>query len=127
MKTKLIPPLDVSRVLIASFLLPLFGCADLCGNELLHSVRSPNGKFTAVVFVRDCGATTVFSTQVSIVSADRALLGEAGNTFVGDGRLSISVKWDIDGALYISGVGEGSRIVKQEPLVSGVRVSYAPL
>ena len=37
-----------------------------CGNDLVKEVPSPNGKMKAVVFQRDCGATTGFSTQISL-------------------------------------------------------------
>jgi hypothetical protein len=41
-----------------------------CGNQLYQEVLSPDNKYKAVVFQRDCGATTGFSTRVSILRAD---------------------------------------------------------
>jgi hypothetical protein len=38
-----------------------------CANEVLSQTVSPDAKMKAVVFQRDCGATTGFSTQVSII------------------------------------------------------------
>ncbi|HEY3040583.1 MAG TPA: hypothetical protein VGJ66_17730 [Pyrinomonadaceae bacterium] len=53
-----------------------------CGNDLVKEVRSPGGKMKAVVFQRDCGATTGFSTQVSLLSSNESLPNESGNVFV---------------------------------------------
>jgi hypothetical protein len=39
-----------------------------CGNEVLSQARSPDGLYEAVVFQRDCGAATGFSTQVSVIA-----------------------------------------------------------
>jgi hypothetical protein len=53
-----------------------------CGNDLVKEVRSPDGQMNAVVFQRDCGATTGFSTQVSLLSSNKSLPNESGNLFV---------------------------------------------
>ena len=55
-----------------------------CGNELLREVASPDGKMKAVVFQRDCAATTGFITQVSVLSKDEKLPNESGNVFSAD-------------------------------------------
>ena len=65
------------------------GCNQLldgmCGNEVLRTVLSPDGKIKAVLFERDCGATTGYSEQVSLLPAGAALPNEGGDTFVADG------------------------------------------
>jgi hypothetical protein len=43
---------------------------DLCGNDPISETPSPNGQMKVVVFQRDCGATTGFSTQVSVLPID---------------------------------------------------------
>ncbi|HEY7181405.1 MAG TPA: hypothetical protein VIC84_08295, partial [Blastocatellia bacterium] len=61
------------------------GClnlADGCGNEILRVHYSPTKKLKAVVFERDCGATTGFSAQISIIPANSDLPNKAGNVFV---------------------------------------------
>jgi len=72
----------------------LVGCGwgDPCGNEVLASVTSPDGGVVAVVFQRDCGATTDFSTQVSAVPSGAKFLEQPtvfratqkGNVFIAD-------------------------------------------
>src|SRR5437764_7339497 len=56
----------------------------MCGNEPLSEVPSPDGTFKAIVFQRDCGATTGFSTQISILKTNQSLPNESGNLFVAD-------------------------------------------
>lgn len=58
----------------------------LCGNDIVQNVVSPDGTVKAVVFERDCGATTNFSTQVSVVGATQSLPNFSGNVFVRNGN-----------------------------------------
>ena len=71
-------------------LIGLGGClftADMCGNELLEAVYSPDRVFKAVVFERNCGATTGFTTQISILLAEQTSLpNQAGNIFISNGN-----------------------------------------
>ena len=61
-----------------------FNLAGACRNEILGSHYSPTKQLKAVVFQRDCGATTGFSIQISIMPANIALPNEGGNVFVAD-------------------------------------------
>jgi hypothetical protein len=45
----------------------------LCGNELLSRLPSPDGAQDAVIYERDCGATTDFSTQVTLLTSGAPL------------------------------------------------------
>ena len=72
--------------------LVLSGC-DLCGNEVARTVLSPSGKMKAVVFNRNCGATTGFNTQVSILPVSSALPDDGGNTLILDGTVPLKVEW----------------------------------
>jgi len=62
----------------------LAGCADLCGNEKLAEYPSPDRKWKVVVFQRDCGATTGFSTQAALVPIDGDWPNRSGNIFTSD-------------------------------------------
>jgi Family of unknown function (DUF5412) len=57
---------------------------DMCGNQILSESSSPDQTYRVVVFQRDCGATTGFSTQVSVLKAMETLPNESGNLFVAD-------------------------------------------
>ena len=99
-------------------------CGGVCENVPSQTISSPSGMFRAVVFSRNCGATTAFNTQVSVLRANDALPDEPGNTFISGVSVPIAMRWSGDSALQISGVGDTSPI-KQHPRVLGVAVTYA--
>ena len=55
---------------------------DECGNQILSTVISPDGTNKLVMFGRDCGATTDFSTQISMLPTEGVLRNTAGNVFI---------------------------------------------
>jgi hypothetical protein len=58
--------LQVKWLVVALLALSATGC-ELCTNVIVETLPSPNGELDAVLYQRDCGATTGFSTQVSVV------------------------------------------------------------
>lgn len=92
-------------LLVATVTTVLSGCRSLdpCGNQVLQQVASPDGQFKAVIFERDCGATTGYSTQVSVLPSAAALSNDGGNVFVmndsdgsarsGSSGLRVWTKW----------------------------------
>jgi len=63
-------------------LIGLGGCSDACRNTVVDRALSPDGMHAAVLFERDCGATTGFSTQVSVLGRDSRVSN--GNVFIAD-------------------------------------------
>ena len=66
---------------------------------------SPDKKHKAVVFQRDCGATTDFSTQLSIIETDKELENNVGNIFIIDGEpkfVSPEIYWKSDKELVVN-------------------------
>jgi hypothetical protein len=59
----------------------LFACRDTVTGEY----PAPDGRYKAVVFRRDCGATTDSSTYVSIVGSAAGVGDTEGNLFTADG------------------------------------------
>lgn len=45
----------------------------MCGNQIVSETYSPNKKYKAVIFVRDCVTTTGYSTQVATIEHDSQL------------------------------------------------------
>ena len=76
-----------------------------------------------MVFNRNCGATTGFNTQLSVLAKGEALPSEAGNTFIADGSLALGLRWASESELVVTG-HHGAKIFKQEKLANGVTVSY---
>ena len=72
-----------------------------CAETDFTAIPSPGGQFEAVVHEVDCGATTSFNTQVSVV---KRLLGyetSRETLFVVDGQYVVPVRWIDDATLAI--------------------------
>jgi len=72
----------------------------MCGNKIIQSIESPDSIRKVVVFERDCGATTDFSTQISIIKNGEHLENESGNIFSADSDYG-NAKIDENGLVYI--------------------------
>ncbi len=70
-----------SAFIFCTFIFLLYSC-DLCVNTEIKRVTSPNGKKDFVLFVRDCGATTNFSLQGSILKKGKPLPKSTGNAII---------------------------------------------
>jgi len=126
----------MERAIIATTLALLGGCSETCSNTAVTTVNAPDGKHQVELFQRDCGATTGFSTQVSI--SEPGDEGAArGNAFVADdnhgaavaaawGGPWVNVKWTSPKALLVQ-FDAKSRVFKQVAEVKGVRVTYEPV
>ncbi|WP_165857017.1 hypothetical protein [Marinobacter sp. JSM 1782161] len=90
--------------LTALFTALLSGCADLCSNEPIDAMASPDNALEAVVFERHCGATTGYATQVSIIQTGDKLPNEAGNVLSVEGQPSLELEWITPKQLLISGL-----------------------
>ena len=119
--------------ILAAGIVALSGCSDSCANTLISRADSPDGQHTAVLFQRDCGATTGFSTQVSVLNRGIELTG-SGNSFRADddhGAAAVcawggpwaEVRWLAPDHLRVRYAAK-SRLFKQEEEVSGVSISY---
>ncbi len=78
----------------------LTGC-NPCSDEVLSEVHSPDGVMTATLFIRDCGATTDFSSIVSIHRKGRGFRSEDDRVFVAKGRHDFDITWTGPNALMI--------------------------
>lgn len=104
----------------------LAGCDALCENERAASHPSPSGKLIAVVFHRECGATTPFNTQVSIVNARASLPDGGGNVLIVEGKIEPTIRWSSDTRLSIEGAGvDSAEAFKKVASISGVEIVYA--
>jgi hypothetical protein len=110
------------------------GCAELCGNERLSEHPSPDGRLNAVVFQRECGATTGFGTHVSLLRAGERLPNESGNILVADtgggsapsapsGGPTVLVRWT-GGAHLVLRHHPRARIFRTEARRHGVEIQH---
>ncbi|HWB85680.1 MAG TPA: hypothetical protein VG675_16165 [Bryobacteraceae bacterium] len=113
----------------------LTGCG-LCSNQIVKEVPSPDGTKKAIIFVRDCGATTGFSTDVSVINANETLPSSAGNVFIADANhggvplaknnaLDVNAVWTSANRLVIH-YPAGARNFLQDPARAGVAIQYLP-
>jgi len=103
---------------------------DMCGNGIHAEVHSPDHRYKAIVFQRDCGATTGFSTQVSILKIDAELQNDSGNIFVISGHPeahALQLTWLSNTELLINRTLDASeaRAEKSLGLINKITVSYA--
>lgn len=104
----------------------LAGCeGDMCGNEISQNIASPSGSYVAYVFSRNCGATTGFNTQVSVLPSTAKPPHDSGNLYISSQQTPVRLQWQSDKVLKISGAIDTSTI-KQVTTVGGVQVIYVP-
>jgi hypothetical protein len=110
---------------------------DPCANSAFEEFRSPAGRWKVVVFERDCGATTGFSTQASLLPLDAPLPKEAGNILSIDddhgkiptnskGKIDVTVRFD-DGSAVTLVYPAAARVFSQVASKDGLLVRHAHL
>ncbi|WP_141433520.1 DUF5412 family protein [Bacillus sp. 03113] len=97
----------------------LFG--NMCGNEIVETVPSPSGEKVAYIFTRDCGATTGFSPQLSILNKDDDFQNESGNTFRAD--KDFSIEWIDEKNLKVI-YDQSSETYEMDKKVKGIKIEY---
>lgn len=78
---------------------------DMCGNYVHSEYLSPSQSHKAIIFQRDCGATTGFSTQISIMDINEELKNTTGNIYIIDGhpdKVAPDIVWITESELLIS-------------------------
>lgn len=69
----------------------------MCDITTVYGVAySPSRQQKAVIYERNCGATTGFSTHVSVVDTERAVPNQQGNLFDIEGHpewTNVTVRW----------------------------------
>ncbi|MEW8629142.1 MAG: hypothetical protein AB2591_04005 [Candidatus Thiodiazotropha sp.] len=100
----------------------------LCSNQIASELASPDKKHLAVVFERSCGATTGFSTQVSVLKEKNEFKNEAGNILIAEGHpntTGIELAWLNENVLLVKGA-EGAQFFLKSKGLGSIEVRYAP-
>lgn len=106
-----------------------------CQNDPIAEAVSPDGKRKAVAFRRHCGATTGFSTQVSVVASEDSTPSGRGNVFVADtnhgaapadagGGPRVDIEWSSASRLVIRH-HPAARVFAAETERAGVAIVYS--
>ena len=132
---KLVAVISVGLILILITLVALRQSLDpACSNTVLSETTSPDGRFKAVVFSRDCGATVGFNTQVSVIAVSEVFGNEPGNIFIADtnhgaapaglgGGPEVRVSWPSKDNLSLA-YHLSARVFRAKDHVASVAVSY---
>ncbi len=119
----------------------MYGCsstpnADMCSNNILKEIISPDKKLKAIIFTRDCGATTGFSSQLSIVDYSDHLENEKGNTLIisdkesdpetETGSVNVNAEWNGNNELTIYFNLKAETFNKKND-TKGVKITYRQL
>ena len=105
---------------------------DMCCNEIIEQIVSPDKNNKLVIFQRDCGATTGFSTQISIIEVNQILKNEGGNIFIADtnhgaapsgpgGGPKVIANWDNNNQITIK-YHANARIFKELKKAHGINI-----
>lgn len=120
--------------IVLSFIVPMIKGFGSCENKIISTYPSPKGDYKAIIFSRDCGATTDFNTQISILDKGEELADDGGNTFIADtdhgavpaaswGGPDVNVIWSGESNLLIS-YDPKTRVFKKEHIVHGVKIAF---
>ena len=104
----------------------LTGCPGVtCENNVLREPVSPDTKYVATVFKRDCGATTGYAQIVMIRENKSEFRGDnkEEDIFTMEGLLDINVYWKDSRHLVIEPLDKNAVFVKRESW-RDVAVSY---
>lgn len=85
--------------------------SSLCSNQILDEMTSPDGKYIASFFERDCGATTPYVRVVSLRLSKEKLKPENFNdwVFTIHGQPEVKISWKNSKMLNISFSGTGDK------------------
>lgn len=119
--------------LLLILLVPLSGCG-LCANTVLDRYRAPDHSIEVVVFERNCGATTDFSTQASIGEINAGTGNQGGNIFIADtnrgaapagkgGGPELRVRW-IDTRTIELAHHRAARVFEARSEHGGIKIRY---
>jgi hypothetical protein len=88
-------------MLASSILLSLIACSP-CNHRIKSEAVSADRKLVARVSERNCGATTDFSSVVSVQSVSDKFDPDVGVYFVAKGQYDVSAKWTSDRGLLVT-------------------------
>lgn len=91
----------------------------MCSNEIVHRAFQPNGSLELVVFQRDCGATTGYSYQLSILKQGLES-NRSGNVFIS--TKAFQAEWT--GHSSVAVTGDASDALKRKDRYRGIRILY---
>ena len=113
------------RAFYAACLLCLVSACSTCADQVLSESASPNGVLIATSFVRNCGATTDFSSIVSLHRKSDGLGTDQDMVFVAKGRHQLSLRWSDATTLAVRcDTCSRASIFRQVAIAGDVNIDY---
>jgi hypothetical protein len=112
-------------IFLALVFLSTNGCtalSDDCEDTIRTSAVSPDGKYIATVYERDCGATADLSIIVNLRDASTKFNGREGRVFIVKGQPQVDIGWNDKTSLKIA--CSSTNIFKQEKSWQDISISY---
>jgi hypothetical protein len=104
--------------------LGLFLASD-CEDTVKIEAKSPDGKYVATLYERDCGATTDFSTVVNLRVSSARFKGDDLGVVVLKGQHKLDLAWDGNTKLQLQCHDCRSEdIFKQERIWKNIEISF---
>ena len=100
----------------------------MCGNTIIQTSVSPNQKYKLVLYQRDCGATTGFSSQISLLDNNEKLdlEDDSGNVYIANGYPdNFKIIWISNNSVIIKRPQTKTYKIKKE--VNNISFRYLPL
>lgn len=98
---------------------------NLCGVTVRRIVPAPDAKAALVTFEVDCGATTPFSTQVTLVPSGASFSREKFPAFLAiKGRHDLAPRWLNAQAVDVP-VPSSAEFYQKKDLSNGVHITYS--
>lgn len=102
----------------------LLGC-NVCADQVVSQADSPDAVLAITSFVRNCGATTDYSSMVSVHRKSEGFRDEQDVVFVAKGRHDLSIKWTRPRALLIACSScKRKQIFRQVTALGDIDVAY---
>lgn len=96
---------------------------NICANTIVSTHISPNNELKLVIFERNCGATTGFSTQASLLKENESLGNESGNLYISEGYpKGYNAIWLTEDSINITGITGNN--YKRETKLKNVTINY---
>jgi hypothetical protein len=117
-------------ILLGGLFIFLFGASyffspgsGACNNTIVTTSTSPDKKWKLVLFERSCGATTGYSSQISLLKIEEELSNEGGNIYIASGSpKGYSLNWQSNFNVTINGTSyETFKKINQ---FSGITLTY---
>lgn len=111
------------------FVVCILGCSVDCGNEVIRSIKSIDGRYTATFFQRNCGATTDYSRIVSLSETTSTFDPDSSESYVFSmkGTTEVALSWTQENILYIETEVPQDKIFIKLKKWKDIDIKYSPL